>query len=242
MGTEWWSPFRAILLNRFIMEKTIRTLIVDDHGLMRQGMISMLGNVPGIEIVGTLESGEGAVNFANDQAPDLILMDIVMKGMTGIEATRWIKEQNPKIKIILVSGEVTKDFITAGIKSGIDGYLPKDSDRETLLQAIQTVMKGERHFSPEITALVFQDFYLKEKDGTGLPTRKTSELTKREEEVLVLIADGKTLKEAAEILFISVKTVETHKMHIQDKLGLTNTAQLVKYAIEHDLISVNRKK
>lgn len=224
------------------MGQRIRILIVDDHGLMRQGLVAMLGDVEDIEIIGTADSGESAVNIANEQSPDVLLMDIVMKGMTGIEATRWIKEQNPKIKIVLVSSEVSKDFITAGIKSGIDGYLPKDSDKETLLNAIHSVMRGERHFSPEITALVFQDFYMKEKDGKGLPTKKSNELSKREEEVLIEIARGKSLKEVAEILFISVKTVETHKSHIQDKLGLANTAQLVKYAIEHELIELNKKK
>jgi DNA-binding NarL/FixJ family response regulator len=108
------------------------------------------------------------------------------------------------------------------------------------MAAIETVMKGERYFSPEITALVFQDFYLKEKEGKGLPSKKKTGLSKREEEVLILIANGKTLKEIAEDLFISIKTVETHKAHIQDKLGLSNTAQLVKYAIEQNLIDVKK--
>lgn len=220
----------------------IKVAIADDHGLMRQGLISMLECEKEIEVIGSVSSGEGAVNLANEQPPDVLLMDIVMKGMNGIEATRWIKEQNAQIKIILISSEVSKDFITAGIKSGIDGYLPKDADKETLLLAINTVISGEKYFSPEVTALVFQDFYLKEKDGKGLPTKRTKELTKREDEVLVWIARGKSLKEIGDELFISVKTVETHKMHIQDKLGLTNTAQLVKYAIEHDLIELKKPK
>jgi DNA-binding NarL/FixJ family response regulator len=224
------------------MQKKISVAVADDHGLMRQGIISMLKGDDSIEVVGDVDSGEGAVNLANELSPDVFLIDIVMKGMTGIEATRWIKEHNPKIKIILVSSEVNKDYITAGIKSGIDGYLPKETDKETLLKAIHTAMKGEKYFSPEITALVFQDFYLKEKDGKGLPTKKTQELTRREEEVLVLIAHGKSLKQIADELFISVKTVESHKMHIQDKLGLTNAAQLVKYAIEHELIEIKRPK
>jgi DNA-binding NarL/FixJ family response regulator len=220
----------------------IRVVIVDDHGLMRQGLISMLENDASIEVVGNVDSGEAAVNMASELCPDLFLMDIVMRGMSGIEATRWIKERDPKIKIILISSEVSKDFITAGIKSGIDGYLPKDTDKETLISAINTVIRGDRFFSPEITALVFKDFFLKETDGKGLPTKKTTELTKREEEVLSLIANGKSLKEVAEDLFISIKTVESHKMHIQDKLGLTNTAQLVKYAIEKGLVELNKKK
>jgi len=224
------------------MKKKIRIVVVDDHGLMRQGISHMLTERKDMEVIAQLSSGEEAVNFSTSPTADLFLMDIVMKGMTGIEATRWIKERHPATKIILVSSEVNKDFIAAGVKSGIDGYLPKDVDKETLIQAILTVMAGQKHFSPEITALIFQDFYLKEKDGKGLASKKPTELTRREEEVLIQIAHGKSLKEIAEELFISVKTVETHKMHIQDKLQLTNSAQLVKYAIENGLIEIERKK
>ncbi len=223
------------------MNGFIKVAIADDHALLRQGIIALLNNMEDIELVGEMSSGEEAVNFARNQPPEVFLLDIVMRGMTGIEATRWIKEQSPKVKIILISSEINKDFISAGIKTGIDGYLNKDIDGETLHKAIETVMKGEKYFSPEVTALVFQDFYLKEKGGKGLPTKKSSVLSKREEEVLVLIAQGKSLKEVAEELFISNKTVETHKMHIQDKLGLSNTAQLVKWAIENNLISLDRK-
>ncbi len=223
------------------MSGFIKVAIADDHALLRQGIIALLNNMEDIELVGEMSSGEEAVNFARNQPPEVFLLDIVMRGMTGIEATRWIKEQSPKVKIILISSEINKDFISAGIKTGIDGYLNKDIDGETLHKAIETVMKGEKYFSPEVTALVFQDFYLKEKGGKGLPTKKSSVLSKREEEVLVLIAQGKSLKEVAEELFISNKTVETHKMHIQDKLGLSNTAQLVKWAIENNLISLDRK-
>jgi len=210
--------------------------IVDDHALLRQGIHSLLENLEDIEVVATTSSGEEALALLNTHHPDVFLMDIMMKGMSGIETTRWIKEQNPNVKIILISSEVSKEYIAAGIKAGINGYLPKDSGKEVLIEAIHSVMKGERYFSPEVTSLVFQDFYLKEKDGKGLPRKKTKELSKREEEVLTLIASGKSLREAADDLFISVKTVETHKQHIQDKLGLKNTAQLVKYAIDNKLI------
>jgi len=210
--------------------------IVDDHALLRQGIRSLLENLEDIEVIATTSSGEEALALVSTQCPDVFLMDIMMKGMSGIETTRWIKEQNPKVKIILISSEVSKEYIAAGIKAGINGYLPKDSSKEVLIDAIHSVMKGERYFSPEVTSLVFQDFYLKEKDGKGLPRKKTKELSKREEEVLTLIASGRSLREAADELFISVKTVETHKQHIQDKLGLKNTAQLVKYAIDNKLI------
>ncbi|MEX1238573.1 MAG: response regulator transcription factor, partial [Cyclobacteriaceae bacterium] len=170
--------------------------------------------------------------------PDVFLMDIIMNGMTGIEATRWVKEQNPGVKVILVSAEVSKDHISDGIKMGIDGYLPKDTNKEELVEAIRTVVKGKKYFSPQITSLVFTDFYLKETGGKGLPSNKKKDMTKREEEVLERIAAGNNLKQIAEELFISVKTVETHKMHIKDKLGLTNTAQLVRYAIDHKMITL----
>ncbi len=224
------------------MNSNIKIAIVDDHGLMRQGLISMLKNSPEMEIVASLSSGEEAVNLANETAPDVFIMDIVMHGMNGIEATRWIKEQNPKVKIIIVSSEVSKEFITNGIKSGIDGYLPKDCEADMLVNAIHEVMAGKRFFSPEVTSLVFQDFFLKETEGKGLPTKKSKELTAREEEVLIHIAQGKSLKEIAEELFISVKTVETHKLHIQEKLELQNTAQIVKYAFEHGLIEIKKSK
>jgi DNA-binding NarL/FixJ family response regulator len=124
----------------------------------------------------------------------------------------------------------------------VNGYLNKNITLDILKSAIHTVMKGERYFSPEITALVFEDFYLKQTEGKGLPTPKKTSLSKREEEVLGLIANGKSLKLIAEELFISVKTVESHKSHIQDKLGLTNVAQLVKYAIENSVIEVAKSK
>ena len=218
------------------MSKKITLALVDDHGLLRQGIASLLHEYADIDIVALLSSGEEAINLANSDCPDVFLMDIVMRGMSGIEATRWIKEQNPQAKIILISSEVNKDYISEGIKTGIDGYVPKDTDKEVLVNAIHTVISGQKFFSPEITSLVFNDFYLKETKGKGLPTKKIKALSKREEEVLALIANGKSLKTIAEELFISVKTVETHKIHIQDKLGLANTAQLVKYAIEQKLI------
>ncbi|HTF18510.1 MAG TPA: response regulator transcription factor [Chryseolinea sp.] len=220
----------------------IRIAVADDHGMMRQGLISLLRTDESLEVIGDVDSGEGAINMARELSPDVIIMDILMKGITGIEATRWIKEHDPRIKIILISSEVNKDFITAGIKFGIDGYLPKDSDKDTLLMAIRSAMKGEKYFSKEITALIFEDFYLKEKGGKGVPTKKTNELSRREEQVLVLIAYGKNLREIADELFISVKTVESHKMHIQDKLALTNTAQLVKFAIEQGMIELKKPK
>lgn len=218
------------------MDEKILVAIADDHALIRHGIALLLEEDPEIQVVASVSSGEDAVNVANNRPPNVFLLDIVMKGMSGIETTRWIKDQNPNIKIILLSSEVSKEFISEGMKMGIDGYLLKDCTKEMLLDAIRSVMRGEKYFSPEVTNLIFRDFYLKETAGKGLPAGQVKDLSKRETEVLVLIASGKTIKEIADHLFISPKTVETHKVHIMDKLGLTNTAQLVKYAIENKLV------
>jgi DNA-binding NarL/FixJ family response regulator len=221
------------------MNKTerIKVLLVDDHTLVRDALAIMLKQVDDIQVVGALSSGEDAVNKVNILMPDVILMDIMLKGMTGIEATRWIKERNSKIKIILLSMEVKKEFVTAGIQSGIDGYLPKDVERNILLDAIRMAHQGGKYFNEAITSLVFEDFYKKEKSTLQAEERlKVTDLTKREREVLALVANGKSNKEVADQLFISTKTVDTHKTHILDKLGLKNTAELVKYAIKNKLI------
>lgn len=218
------------------MSKT-RVLIVDDHQLLRDGLAAMLKDVEHINVVGTASSGEEAVNLAQEKIPDIILMDIMMSGMSGIEATRWIKEQNPDIKVIIVSMEVNQGLIGDGIKSGIEGYLPKDVDKATLVKAINKVNAGEKFFSESITKIIFDSYYQQE-SGDKKETQKNKDLTKREVEVLKEVAMGKSNQEVADTLFISIKTVETHKSHILDKLGLKNTAELVKYAIKNEIIEL----
>ncbi len=213
-------------------------MLVDDHRLLRDGIASMLSQIDGIEIVGSVSSGEEAIQEFPFIDPNVILMDIVMSGMSGIEATRWIKEQNNTIKVILISSEVSREFVTAGIQSGIDGYLPKDAEKAMLIEAIRTVATGGRYFNEAITSLVFEDFYKKQKVTPVGKIHNPHDLTHREIEVLALVASGKSNKQVAEELFISIKTVETHKSHILDKLGLKNTAELVRYAIKNNLISL----
>lgn len=218
----------------------IRVLLVDDHTILRDGIAAILKTADGITVVGGLSSGEDAVNQFKDFKPDVILMDILMGGMTGLEATRWIKEQDERIKVIIITSEIKKEFVSTGIKCGIDGYLPKDVDKETLIDAVRKVVAGEKYFNSAITNLVFEDFYKGQKGGEKKRVRKTTEgLTKRENEVLQAVAEGKTNQEVADTLFISVKTVETHKTNILLKLGLRNTAELVRYAIKHEIISLD---
>lgn len=217
----------------------IKVLLVDDHSLMREGVRAMLKQVDDIQVVGSLSSGEEAVNSFRALLPDVIIMDIMMKGMTGIEATRWIKERDNNVKVILLSMEVNKEFLTAGIQSGIDGYLPKDVEQEILIKAIREVHSGGKFFNDAITTLIFDDFYQRKKTSGHAEKHLTLvDLSKREQEVFTLIASGKSNREVADELFISVKTVETHKAHVLDKLGLKNTTELVKYAIKKGLIVI----
>jgi DNA-binding NarL/FixJ family response regulator len=219
-------------------ETKIKVLIVDDHRLLRDGLAALLSHARDIEVAGSVASAEEAISTFRSIKPDLILMDIIMHGMTGIEATRWLKQQDDEVKVILISSEITKDLVSAAIQCGIDGYLSKDVDPAELSEAIRTVRDGGRYFDEGISNLVFDEFHGKKKlidERTPFPNN----LTQREQEILVLIASGKTNRELADQLFISVKTVETHRSHILVKLGLKNTAELVKYAIKNKLIRLD---
>jgi DNA-binding NarL/FixJ family response regulator len=217
------------------MEHKIKVIIVDDHGLVREAFCSMLSGLPSVDVLDSVASGEEAIAVTTKKQPDVVLMDIVMRGMSGIEATRWIKEQNPTVKVILLSSEVNKELIRDGIKSGLDGYMHKDSSKDEVLMALQCVMRGQRYLSKEITDIVLNG--LEESNMVKKrPSHNSGELTKRENEILKLIALGKSIKEIADELFISTRTVETHKLNVQSKLNLVNTAQLVRYAIENKII------
>lgn len=215
----------------------IRVLIADDHQLIREGIESMLSDVGKIKIVGIASSGEEAINVARSSSPDVVLMDIIMPGMNGIEAARWIKEIDDTIRVVIVTMEISREYVSAAIKSGVDGYLPKNIGKEELVEGIVSVYGGDRYFNDAIKKLIFEDFYSLEKQKK--PKRAIpNQLTRRETEVLALLASGNSNREIAEALVISVKTVETHKAHILIKLGLNNSAELVRYAVKNNIISV----
>lgn len=217
------------------MEK-IRILITDDHQLVREGIEAMLSGLKKFKIVGCAASGEEAINLSRELKPDVVLLDIIMPGMNGIEAARWIKEIDGQIRVIILSMEISRDYVTAAIKSGVDGYLPKNIGKSTLSEAILSVRKGERYFVDAIKKLIFEDVYTAGKT-THQKRSLPNQLTKREMEVLALVAAGKSNREVSEDLSISVKTVETHKTHILIKLGLNNNTELIRYAVKHNIIS-----
>lgn len=216
----------------------INVLVVDDHTLVRQGIISILKDSGKVRVSGSCASGEEAIPMVEQLHPDVVLMDITMNGMTGIEATRLIRKKNRGVKIILVSMETRKTFITEGIDAGIDGFVPKDMDMNTLVEAIGQVMEGKRFFTQEVTRALFEDYFQQRKNGRA-QQKIREELTKREMEVLEKFASGLSTREVAEKLFISIKTVETHKGHIKDKLGLKNNSEIILYAIKNRIVSVD---
>jgi len=215
----------------------IRIVIADDHRLVREGVANMLSNSKEVKVVGLAATGAEAINLAREEQPDVVLMDILMPGMNGIEASRWIKEVDDTVRVIILSMEISRDYVTAAMRSGIDGYMPKDVGFDELSDAIRRVYKGERVFHSAVEKLILENAFTesqkKGNDKKALP----NQLTKRENEVLSLVAADKSNREIAQLLGISVKTVETHKTHILIKLGLNNNAELMRYAVKNNIVA-----
>lgn len=218
--------------------KKIKLLLVDDHKLMLQGLVSLFSDQEKFEIAATAKSAEQAINFAASTKPDVIIMDINLPGMSGLEACKWIKDQDEQVKIILLSMEIRKEYLNIGIQSGISGYLAKDIEDHVLFEAVEAVYEGKQYFTEAITKLVFEDYCQNQKLKASPKGKLSDELTKREIEILKLVAHGMTNKQIAESLFISVKTVETHKSHVLDKLGLSNSAELMRFAVKNNLVTL----
>jgi DNA-binding NarL/FixJ family response regulator len=217
----------------------IKVLLVDDHALVRDSIAIMLAQTVDIQIVGRLSNGEELINKVRDLQPDIIIMDIFLRGISGIEATRWVKERTSSIKIVLLSMEVNKELISSGIQCGIDGYLSKNTETDNLIRAIRQIYGGKKYFDDAVINLVFEDFYRSQRsEQQKKKSMLRAQLSKREMEVLSLIVAGKSYSEIGQELGISTKTVDTHKTHILDKLGLKNTVELVKYALKNEIISI----
>ncbi|MCV9388735.1 response regulator [Reichenbachiella ulvae] len=217
------------------MSKT-NILVVDDHSLVREGIITMLSIYDDFEIIGDAESGEKALVKIEEQKPDVILLDINMPGMNGIETAKKVLTDYEGIKIIILSMEVTQDHISEAIKAGVSGYLAKDTKKEILAEAIRKVMEGEQYFGDKISEVIFKGFY-KQSKGEQV-AKENKDLSKREVEVLRQIASGLSNREIADKLFISIRTVDAHRNHIMQKLSMKSTAQLVKYAIKEKIIDL----
>nr|WP_321252422.1 response regulator transcription factor [uncultured Ruegeria sp.] len=208
-----------------MIEQTIRVLIVDDHPMVAEGIQSILESYDEIEVVGTLGSGQDAVDQAARLNPDVVLMDLNMPGMGGLSATEIILERLPDIRILILSMHDSPEYISTALSHGAKGYILKDVPTDEIKHAIDAVMKGEQYLCTGASGS------LKPKGDNAREA-----LTGREQTILLELAQGKSNKDVAHALDISVRTVETHRKNIKRKLGISSTAGLTRYALEHGML------
>jgi len=214
---------------------TIRVVIADDHNVVRKGIRDLLSDEDDIAVIGEARNGQEAVDLATALQPDVVVMDIAMPEMTGVEATRKIIVEHPGTKIIGLSMHTDRRYTSELLKAGASGYLPKDGAFEELEQAVRAVMAGEVYLSPRIAAGLVDEYVRQPRDAAPSVFER---LTAREREVLQLMAEGQATKEIAATLHVSVKTVETHRRQIMEKLNIYSVAELTKYAIREGLTSI----
>jgi DNA-binding NarL/FixJ family response regulator len=212
----------------------IRTLLAEDHTIVRKGLRSLLDGAGGIQVVGEAADGREAVDKVRHLLPDVVVMDIAMPGLNGLEATRQIRKQFPKVKVLILTMHADEEHILQILQAGASGYVVKQDAPEELVSAVQTVDRGDLFLSPSISRTVIQEYIRRAEAMAGRVSYEP--LTPREREVLQLIAEGRPPREIAEILRISVKTVETHRAHLMRKLDARSTADLTRYAIRKGII------
>jgi len=216
----------------------IRVLLADDHKMIRDGLHSLIAQEKGMEVIGETQDGKTTVKTAGKICPDVVVMDIGMPDLNGIEATRQIMATKRNIKVIGLSMHADRRYVSQMLKAGASGYLHKDDAFEELANAIRTVMKGKTYLSPPIAKTLVDEYRRtaeNKDDGTVFAT-----LTDREREVLQQVAEGKTTKETAASLGVSIKTIETHRLKIMDKLDIHSIAELTKYAVREGLTELEQ--
>jgi DNA-binding NarL/FixJ family response regulator len=212
----------------------IRVLLADDHAVMRDGIRALLCLQDDIEIVGDASDGKEAVERTLELQPDVVLMDVAMPGMDGLEATRRITKQSPKTRVLILTQYDNKEYILSAIKAGSAGYLPKRALGSELVSAIRAVYRGDSFLYPSAATALMEDYRLQAKGEDSY-----DQLTPREREILKLIAEGLTSQEIAGRLFISLKTVIGHRSRLMEKLGLPNLAELIKYALRKGILNID---
>jgi len=213
----------------------IRVLLADDHGVVRKGLRFLLTQDPGVEIAGEAEDGREAVRLAGELQPAVVIMDIAMPLLNGIDAAAQISKSNPRTAVIMLSMYSDEEFLIRALTAGAKGYLLKDSAEADVLRAVHAVAQGRTYFTPSIAHTLLED-YMRRLQQEGLQDRYDL-LTDREREVLQLLAEGRSNKEVATLLGLSIHTVDTHRTNFMQKLSLHNTAEIVMYAMRKKIIS-----
>lgn len=214
---------------------TVRVLLADDHGIVRRGLHYLLERSPGFEVIGEAGDGREAVRLAEELNPDVIVMDIAMPNLNGIDATAQIVRRRPETGVIILSMHSDETYLVRALSAGAKGYLLKDSAEADLIRAVQAVSQGRPFFSPVIAQTLLED-YMRRLQQQNLKDSYDL-LTDREKEVLQLLAEGKSNKEVASLLSLSLYTVETHRSNLMQKLNLHSTAEIVLYAVRKKIIS-----
>jgi two-component system response regulator NreC len=214
---------------------SIRILLADDHTVMRNGLRLLLERQPNLEVVGEAADGREAVELAASEKPDVIVMDIAMPHLNGVEAARQIASRSPHIAIVILSMHSDESYVIRSLKAGARAYLLKDSAEADLIAAIHAITEGKSFFSPAVRRILKED-YMRQLNETGAEDSYDL-LTNREREVLQLVAEGKSNKEVANLLNLSLYTVETHRTHILQKLNLHSVPELILYAVRKGIIS-----
>ena len=215
----------------------MKVLITDDHAIVREGLKAILSVQPDVEVVGEAVDGEESIRKAKELQPDIILMDITMPGMNGLEATRQIRKQNPEMKIVVLTMHEEDDYFYRILEAGASGYFIKGGSFTELLSALKAVMHGDVFIYPTMAKKLLSNYLEGVKSGQDVEGYRA--LTEREREILRFVADGRTNQEIADELFISPTTVQTHRAHMMAKLGLHNRTELIKYAIRHGFVTLD---
>ncbi|MFZ4707648.1 MAG: response regulator [Bacteroidales bacterium] len=215
----------------------IRIILADDHQIVRDGIKAMLNDVAGIKIIAQAGSGSELFDLLKKNSIDVLVLDIELPDMTGIDICHQVAADYPEIRILILSMYTGEEFIFQAISEGAKGYLPKNTNREELVMAIKTVADNHEYFSPVISEIMLKSYIQKAKSRAADP-RDLTDLSKREIEILRMLAEGYPNTDIAEKLFISIRTVESHKSHIMQKLEIHTTVELVKFAIRNKLIEI----
>lgn len=223
------------------MKKT-RIIIADDHSVVRSGLRLLLQSSPDFTVVAEAEDGEEAVALVDRHKPDVVIMDISMPKLNGIEATGIMKQSSPDLKIIILTVHEDEEYVYQMLRAGASGYVLKSAGKKEIFAAIESALSGERFFSPGISKLIIEGFIKRDKEQLQaqeqLQSHSKQQLTKREIEVLQYIAQGFTNRKIAEALFLSIRTINTHRTNLMQKLDIHDTARLVRYAIETGLVKL----